>query len=784
MKKVLVIALLLMVSLTVVVEAQNPADYVFRPVVSGLTRPLQVTYAPDDPGRLFVVEQDGRIRIIQNGSVLSTAFLDIASLVSRNGPERGLLGLAFHPNYTQNGWFFVNYTNTQGNTVVARYTVSSDPNRANASSAAIVLTQTQPYANHNGGHLAFGPDGYLYIGLGDGGSGGDPENRAQNRQTWLGKMLRINVNQLPYTVPANNPFVNTTGTLPEIWALGLRNPWRYSFDRATGDLYIADVGQNQWEEVNFQAANNPGGQNYGWRVYEGTHPFNGGPLAGAVMPVAEYSHSGGNCSVTGGYVYRGAALPGLQGYYFYGDLCSGVIWTLRNTGGNWVASQFRDTNYSITSFGEDQQGELYLVDYNGSILRFESATPPTPSRTPTQTATFTPTAIPTNTPTSVPTIVPTNTREPSATTVPSETPTETPTNTPEPSATPVPSETATEIPTNTLEPTASETPTSTPTVPMPTGPALRVDVSPASANVGDSVSVALNLFNVTGLFGLQANCMVDPAVLAGVSRSDGDGFNADNSFFVDSTYQADGHWLVAATRLDPNPAINGNATAFTLVYTVQNAGGSPVTCSVVGVDENGHDLPLEVINGSFNGAIAVTETPTSEPITPTVEIAPSETPTPEPTATSVPAMSTISGIASYQNRPDNAGITVRLVGADGAAIAEQVTSANGSYSFGGVAVGTYTVQLSAALHLSVMHSVSVESDGQAVDAGSDMLYAGDTDGNALIDVLDATFVGANFDVTMPPAPPEADINGDGLVNISDLVLVGSNFGLSGPIVVE
>jgi glucose/arabinose dehydrogenase len=290
--------------------------------------------------------------------------------------ERGLLGLAFHPNYAENGLFFVNYTNRSGNTEVVRYNVmADDPDQADPASATTLLTVTQPYANHNGGHLAFGPDGYLYIGLGDGGSGGDPQGNGQNRTALLGKMLRIDVDSGdPYGIPEDNPFVNDSAYRPETWALGFRNPWRYSFDRATGDLYIADVGQGNWEEVSFQPADSEGGENYGWNIFEANHPFEGsGDRAAFVMPIAEYSHSEG-ISITGGYVYRGEAIPDLQGVYLYGDWGSGRIWAAyRDESGTWQTSEFMETGHSISSFGEDEAGELYAVDYSGSVLRFEAA---------------------------------------------------------------------------------------------------------------------------------------------------------------------------------------------------------------------------------------------------------------------------------------------------------------------------------------------------------------------------------------------------------------------------
>jgi glucose/arabinose dehydrogenase len=334
------------------------------------------------PGRLFLVSQDGVIRIFDGSQVLATAFLDISGLVTFDG-EQGLLGLAFDPNYASNGFFYVNYIDRarpqlqSGDTVIARYHVSADPNVADPNSATVVLTQTQPYQNHNGGQLRFGPDGFLYIALGDGGSGGDPENRAQNLSTLLGKLLRIDVTSAsPYAVPAGNPFVGTVGARPEIRAYGLRNPWRVSFDRMTGDLWVADVGQNLWEEVNLQPAGN-GGANYGWRLMEATHCYNPqthcnpGTLT---LPVMEYSHSLG-CSVTGGFRYRGSALPAYVGTYFFSDYCSGRIWGAAFSGGAWRATQLLAPGLNVATFGEDAAGELYVGSYAqlGALYRIVSS---------------------------------------------------------------------------------------------------------------------------------------------------------------------------------------------------------------------------------------------------------------------------------------------------------------------------------------------------------------------------------------------------------------------------
>jgi len=342
-------------------------------VTSGLQTPVAVTHAGDS--RLFITQQGGTIVIWDGTRILPTPFLDIRSLVLCCG-ERGLLSVAFHPHYAENGYFYINYTEFAGpgRTVIARYQVSAtDPNRANPSSAKVLLRIAQPFANHNGGQLQFGPDGYLYIGMGDGGSGGDPGNRAQNLADPLGKLLRIDVdNGDPYSSPASNPFVKGNSTRPEIWAYGLRNPWRFSFDRATKDLWIADVGQGSWEEIDFQPATSIGGENYGWRRMEGTHCFN--PSLGCndgslVLPVIEYDHSNGACSVTGGYVYRGARSPRLYGTYVYGDYCNGMIWGATRAGGGTVTSALLiDTNFPISTFGEDFNGEIYVADYTGGRL--------------------------------------------------------------------------------------------------------------------------------------------------------------------------------------------------------------------------------------------------------------------------------------------------------------------------------------------------------------------------------------------------------------------------------
>jgi glucose/arabinose dehydrogenase len=337
-------------------------------VAGGLWSPVFLTHVDDNSGRLFILERAGTIRILADGALLSTPFLDLRDRVGSEGLEQGLLGLAFDPNYRANGLFFVYYTGLRDQTVLSRFRITDDPNVADPASETVVLTVDQPARNHNGGMIAFGPDGFLYVGLGDGGAANDRFGNGQNQGTLLGALLRLDVAAgEPYAVPEDNPFLGVAGARPELWAYGLRNPWRFSFDRATGDLYIADVGQNQYEEVHVQPANSPGGENYGWPIMESFHCFQRGDCstAGLQLPVTEYDHSQG-CSITGGYVYRGAAYPSLNGAYFYGDYCSGRIWALsRGANGRWVSHQMLETGLSISSFGEDQAGELYVLDLNG-----------------------------------------------------------------------------------------------------------------------------------------------------------------------------------------------------------------------------------------------------------------------------------------------------------------------------------------------------------------------------------------------------------------------------------
>jgi glucose/arabinose dehydrogenase len=364
-------------------SAPMPKNIKYEWVVGALVQPLFLTHAGDASGRLFIVQRGGLIRIYKNGTLNPLPFLDVSGLLFLNGGELGLLGLAFDPNYETNGRFYIAYNATDYAVTLARYTVSADPDIANAT-GEILLSAPKIYTNHNGGMIVFGPDGYLYMGVGDGGSGGDPDNNGQNRATLLGKILRLDVSGASgYAIPPTNPYFNNPNpnVKKEIWAYGLRNPWRFSFDRGTGDLYIGDVGQNAQEEVDFQLAGASGGQNYGWRVMEGNLCYNAitcTPPANYIPPVAVYAHGendSNGCSVTGGYVYRGSNFPDLAGVYLYADFCLGKIWGLKqNASDQWVTSLLADTNYLISSFGEDEQGELYLMDYGaGAVYRIAQA---------------------------------------------------------------------------------------------------------------------------------------------------------------------------------------------------------------------------------------------------------------------------------------------------------------------------------------------------------------------------------------------------------------------------
>ena len=372
-------------------------------IAEGFSKPLYICQPPGDGGRLFVVEQKGVIKIIKNGEKLRKPFADLRSKVHNPlmpGDERGLLGIAFHPDYQSNKFVYLNYVDEKDHTIVSRFTVSGDPNSLDVKSEKILIKLKQPFSNHNGGHMDFGPDGYLYISIGDGGKCGDPNNHAQNLDNLFGKILRIDVdNGEPYTIPSENPFVNVEGAKGEIWLYGLRNVWRFSFDRETGDMYLGDVGQDKWEEINFVSSASTGGQNFGWRVMEGNHcyhpPENCESIG--VPPIFEYPNNANymrvltgmdepdidGCSVTGGYVYRGSNITGLSGTYFFADYCSGNIWTFKVTDGENLEFRNRTqeinlgggefTNY-ISSFGEDNSGELYLVDYSGEIYKLIAKT--------------------------------------------------------------------------------------------------------------------------------------------------------------------------------------------------------------------------------------------------------------------------------------------------------------------------------------------------------------------------------------------------------------------------
>lgn len=343
-------------------------------VVDGLERPTFVTHAGDGSGRLFIIEKPGRIRIVQDGRLLPEPFLDVVNVVKSSGNEQGILGLAFHPDYERNGRFFVYYTALDNDNTVAEFRVSEDANRADPGSGRELLAVPDRFPNHNGGMLAFGPDGYLYIGLGDGGSAGDPDGNGQDLLVHLGKILRLDTSSgSPYGVPDSNPFIARSSARPEIWAWGLRNPWRFSFDRQTGDLWIADVGQDSVEEVDFQPAGSKGGQNYGWNVMEGSEcfkPATGCDTTGMVLPIFEYSHNEG-CSITGGYVYRGKTYPALAGAYLFTDYCSGNLWVTRQVApGEFETEQAGMFRRSVSSFGEDEAGELYVtVDPAGAVFR-------------------------------------------------------------------------------------------------------------------------------------------------------------------------------------------------------------------------------------------------------------------------------------------------------------------------------------------------------------------------------------------------------------------------------
>ncbi len=354
--------------------AEQP-DLAVEQIATGLDMPVGLANAGDN--RLFIVLQRGQIVIWDGTQVLPTPFLDLKSLgiVSCCG-EQGLLDIAFHPRYRENGVFFVSYVDRTGDLDIVRYKVlPGDPNLADGGSAAPILRIAHRDFNmHYSGNLVFGPDGYLYIGVGDGGGQGDPNNNAQNLSRYLGKILRLDIDSnVPYAIPPDNPFRNRAGVLTEIWDYGLRNPWRFTFDRETGDLFIADVGQSNYEEVDFEPASSIGGVNYGWRNMEATHCFNpqiNCDISRPTLPILEYSHGNGNCSITGGYRYRGAGFPNMRGIYFYGDFCSGNIWgATPEADDTWSTHLFLTTGFNITSFGEDSAGELYFTNHKGSVYR-------------------------------------------------------------------------------------------------------------------------------------------------------------------------------------------------------------------------------------------------------------------------------------------------------------------------------------------------------------------------------------------------------------------------------
>ena len=374
--------LLVLINANCIAQTSPPLVGYSAVVSSGLSSPVDIVNAKDGSNRLFIVQQNGQVRIVSNGNLLPDIFLNIADSLSTGG-ERGLLSMVFHPGFANNGYFFVYYTNVSGDITVARFRVQSgNPNAADLSTGVVLLKIPKPFANHNGGHLAFGADGYLYFGTGDGGSGGDPNNYSQNGNSLLGKMIRINVNDFNapspyYTIPVDNPFVTNSNVLDEVYALGLRNPFRWSFDRLNNDCWIADVGQNLWEEVNVLPYANTSGANYGWRCYEGNAAYNtAGCLAqpSYISPIFVYPHNNttGGYSITGGYVYRGTQYPALYGYYLCADYVSANLWLIKPdaaTGTGWSITQQSGLPGSIVGFGESEDGELYCVSLNGILYR-------------------------------------------------------------------------------------------------------------------------------------------------------------------------------------------------------------------------------------------------------------------------------------------------------------------------------------------------------------------------------------------------------------------------------
>jgi glucose/arabinose dehydrogenase len=364
-------------ALVPVTVAAQPSDLRFTQI-SNLSAVVDIANAGDGTGRLFLVRQSGTVYINNQGEDLMTPFLDIRNRVEDSGNEQGLLSLAFSPDYAVSGYFYVWYTGGGGGTVLSRFRVSADPNLADPNSEEILLVVPQPFSNHNGGRLQFGPDGMLYLGLGDGGGSFDPEENAQDGSTLLGKLIRLDVDPVHgnYAIPGDNPFVGNGSVRDEIWALGLRNPWRIAFDRQTGDLFIADVGQNQLEEVNVQPSTSVGGENYGWDIMEGSQCAGGGDCnqSGLTLPVTEYGHDLG-CSVTGGEVYRGVAYPDMHGFYFYADYCSGRVWGLSRDGDNWISTELADTAHSITTFGLGEDGSVYMSSQFGGVFLLSDGEP-------------------------------------------------------------------------------------------------------------------------------------------------------------------------------------------------------------------------------------------------------------------------------------------------------------------------------------------------------------------------------------------------------------------------
>ena len=396
MKKII----LLIIPFILFAEERNLSSVL---IADGYKKPVFITSYPNNAKLLYIVEQAGLIKIINDGKKLSRPFFDINKRVvnpNRPGDERGLLGFAFHPNHTNNGKFYINYMDNDGNTIISEFSTNSEL-RADHKSERIILKLKQPYGNHNGGDIQFGPDGYLYISIGDGGKAGDPLNAGQDLSSLFGKIIRIDIEQKPYGIPKSNPFFGQKGKREEIWAWGLRNVWRFSFDKQTGDKYLADVGQNKWEEVNFEPASSKGGLNYGWRIMEANHcydPKENCPTEGLIKPIIEYPNDANHpafafriieelsfsetdvegCSVTGGYVYRGQKIKSMQGQYIFGDYCSGNIWTLKVVNGKAINFKNRTEEINIgggefttyiSSFGQDSDGEIYIIDYNGGIYK-------------------------------------------------------------------------------------------------------------------------------------------------------------------------------------------------------------------------------------------------------------------------------------------------------------------------------------------------------------------------------------------------------------------------------